>query len=91
MFNIKLFDLEWASWCSLCGGRWLWAALKMASPFLLIPETAWVASNDLAFAFRDRYPVSPGHTLIVTRREIPTCFDLSAEDSLAPRPRVGKL
>ena len=38
------------------------------SAFLAYPETIWCASNDLAFAFRDHFPVSPGHTLVVTRR-----------------------
>lgn len=46
-----------------------------ASPFLAIPTTEWVASNALAFAIRDRHPVSPGHTLIVTRRQIPTWWE----------------
>lgn len=63
----------------------------MPSPFLLIPETAWVASNDLAFAFRDRYPVSPGHTLIVTRREVPTCFDMTAEEQAAVWSLAGEV
>jgi diadenosine tetraphosphate (Ap4A) HIT family hydrolase len=36
------------------------------SVFLEVPEAAWVCANDLAFAFRDRFPVSPGQTLVVT-------------------------
>jgi diadenosine tetraphosphate (Ap4A) HIT family hydrolase len=44
------------------------------SVFLEVPETAWVAANELAFAFRDRYPVSPGHTLVVTRRVVADWF-----------------
>jgi diadenosine tetraphosphate (Ap4A) HIT family hydrolase len=47
----------------------------MPSPFQDIPETEWIASNDLAFAVRDRFAVSPGQTLVVSRREIPTYFD----------------
>lgn len=38
------------------------------SPFTDISPTEWVASNRHAFAIRDPSPVSPGHTLIVTRR-----------------------
>ena len=34
-----------------------------SSVFLTLPETEHVAGNALAFAIRDRYPVSPGHTL----------------------------
>lgn len=40
------------------------------SPFLAIPATDWVASNELAFAIRDRFPASPGHTLVVPKRLI---------------------
>ncbi len=38
------------------------------SPFLRIPESDWVASNALAFAVRDAFPVSEGHTLVIPRR-----------------------
>jgi ATP adenylyltransferase len=35
-----------------------------------------VAANDLAVAIRDRFPVTPLHTLIIPRRHAPTYFDL---------------
>ena len=38
------------------------------SPFLRIPDSQWVASNALAFAVRDAFPVSEGHTLVIPRR-----------------------
>ena len=47
------------------------------SVFLEVPESEWCASNDLAFAFRDRFPVSPGHTLVVTRRLVSDWFAAS--------------
>lgn len=53
------------------------------SVFLDVPETAWVGANELAFAFRDRYPVSPGHTLVVTRRVVPDWFAASKEERIA--------
>ncbi len=53
------------------------------SVFLDVPATEWVASNEHAFAFRDRYPVSPGHTLVVTRRVVPDWFAASKEEQLA--------
>jgi diadenosine tetraphosphate (Ap4A) HIT family hydrolase len=43
----------------------------------------WVASNELAFAIRDKFPVSPGHTLVVPRREVPTWFDATREEHVA--------
>lgn len=53
------------------------------SPFLDRPESDWVASNALAFALRDAYPVSPGHTLIIPRRLVPTWFEATRDEQLA--------
>lgn len=53
------------------------------SVFREIPEASWVAANDLAFAFRDRFPVSRGHTLVVTRRVTPDWFSASADERTA--------
>ncbi|MCP3168761.1 DEAD/DEAH box helicase family protein [Myxococcus qinghaiensis] len=55
----------------------------MSSPFLLIPESEWVASNTLAFAIRDASPASPGHTLVIPRRPVATWFDATAEEQRA--------
>lgn len=54
-----------------------------SSPFLEVPETAWVASNDLAFAIRDGYPVSPGHTLVIPRRLIAGWDDCTTDEQRA--------
>ena len=42
-----------------------------------------MAANDLAFAFRDRFPVSRGHTLVVTRRVTPDWFSATADERMA--------
>jgi superfamily II DNA or RNA helicase/diadenosine tetraphosphate (Ap4A) HIT family hydrolase len=55
----------------------------VSSPFLEAPESSWVASNDLAFALRDRFPVSPGHTLVIPRRVVATWFDATPEERTA--------
>ncbi|HRE89787.1 MAG TPA: DEAD/DEAH box helicase family protein, partial [Myxococcota bacterium] len=55
----------------------------MSSPFLERPESDWIASNALAFALFDGYPVSPGHALIIPRRLVPTWFDASREEQRA--------
>lgn len=55
----------------------------MTSPFLALPETAHVAANALAFAIRDGFPVSPGHTLVITRRVVATWFDATSEERVA--------
>jgi diadenosine tetraphosphate (Ap4A) HIT family hydrolase len=55
----------------------------VTSPFLQRPESEWVASNELAFAIRDAYPVSPGHSLVVPRRLVPDWDEASAEERSA--------
>lgn len=51
--------------------------------FLEVGEGEWLCSNVLAFAFRDRFPVSPGHTLVVTRRVVPDWFAATSEERAA--------
>lgn len=48
-----------------------------------IPESDFIASNDLAFAFFDRFPVSKGHALVVTRRVIGTWWEANPEEHAA--------
>jgi len=55
----------------------------MISVFLEKPRSEWVAENDLAFAIRDGFPVSPGHTLIVPKRTVESWQDASREEKIA--------
>ena len=48
-----------------------------------IDSTAVLAQNDLALAFRDSYPVSPGHTLVITRRHVETWFEATRNEQHA--------
>lgn len=47
----------------------------MDCPFCHPAPDRLVAQNDLALALRDGFPVSPGHTLAVTRRHVASWFD----------------
>ncbi len=51
--------------------------------FVEIPETDWIASNDLAFAIRDGFPVTDGHTLVITRRLVASWFDATPAERAA--------
>ena len=46
-------------------------------PFCQIVPARIVRENALAFVIRDRFPVSPGHTLIIPRRHVGSFFDIS--------------
>ena len=52
-------------------------------PFCELPAEDRTWSGELVFAFRDRYPVSPGHTLIVPERHVATWFDATGEEQRA--------
>lgn len=50
------------------------------SPFEAVPEREWIESNEVAFAIRDRHPVSPGHALVISRRTIETWWDATEHE-----------
>ena len=53
------------------------------SPFLSLPATVWLASNELAFAILDRYPVSEGHVLIIPKRLVASWWDATEAEQHA--------
>ena len=55
----------------------------MSSPFLDRPPTEWLCANEFAFAIPDGFPISPGHTLVVPKREVPTWFDATRAEQHA--------
>jgi superfamily II DNA or RNA helicase/diadenosine tetraphosphate (Ap4A) HIT family hydrolase/HKD family nuclease/SOS-response transcriptional repressor LexA len=63
---------------------------EFESPFLKLPESAWLCSNDLAFAVFDGYPVSPGHALVITKRVVETWFDASPDEQKAVMDLVSR-
>jgi superfamily II DNA or RNA helicase/diadenosine tetraphosphate (Ap4A) HIT family hydrolase len=60
------------------------------SPFLEMTNEKWLCCNEYAFAVFDGFPVSPGHTLIITRRIVETWFDASPEEQMAMMGLVNK-
>ncbi|MEO5338472.1 MAG: HIT domain-containing protein [Magnetospirillum sp. WYHS-4] len=53
-----------------------YATRKLDCPFCSIPNDRIIAENELAYAIRDAYPVTEGHTLIIPRRHVADYFDL---------------
>ena len=41
------------------------------------PDRPLLCSSDLAVAFPDAFPISPGHALVVPRRHVVTLFDMT--------------
>lgn len=54
-----------------------------SSPFLSVSSGDWIASNELSFAIFDRFPVTPGHSLVITKRLVPTWFDATPREQAA--------
>ena len=52
-------------------------------PFCDLPSERVIASNELAVAVIDGFPVNPGHTLVVPRRHVASWFDATQEEHVA--------
>ena len=52
----------------------------MNSPFLEIPKDRWLYESDHFFIISDKYPVSDGHLLIVSKELRRDFFELTSEE-----------
>ena len=52
-------------------------------PFCTLGADAWFHSAPLVRALWDRYPVAPGHALIVPRRHVASWFDATPDERAA--------
>ena len=50
---------------------------------LFCGEQKIILENALAYVTRDSYPITPGHTLVIPRRHVPSMFDLTMEERMA--------
>jgi hypothetical protein len=57
---------------------------ELGCPFCEIVAGEANLSGGHAVAFRDRYPLSEGHTLVVPARHVASLSDLTAEEEAAP-------
>jgi diadenosine tetraphosphate (Ap4A) HIT family hydrolase len=67
------------------------AAARIHPLNLYESPSSWLAANDLAFAIRDRFPVSPGHTLVITRRVVADWFAATPDERLAVMALVDEV
>jgi len=45
-------------------------------PFCSLPENRILFTSASALAFRDAFPISPGHTLVIPKRHVKSIFEL---------------
>jgi len=50
------------------------------SPFHEVGSSERIASNDFGFSIWDRFPVNPGHALVVPHRSVYRWWDLSLDE-----------
>lgn len=50
---------------------------EMNCPFCSIQDDLVVFESNLAFAIKDGFPLSQGHTLVIPRRQVASFFDLT--------------
>ena len=51
--------------------------------FCNLDESRIEIENDLALSFKDLYPVTNGHTLVIPKRKVQSFFDLTEEETVA--------
>jgi ATP adenylyltransferase len=49
-------------------------------PFCDFPKDRILAQNEFAFVLRDKYPVTPLHTLVIPKRHVSGWFDLGISE-----------
>lgn len=59
--------------------------------FCELPGDRVVVENALALAFRDAFPVTEGHSLVIPRRHVVDYFGLTAEEVLACNELLRRL
>jgi diadenosine tetraphosphate (Ap4A) HIT family hydrolase len=52
-------------------------------PFCHLDEQKILFQDELVITFRDGYPISPGHTLIIPKRHIPSFFETTNDEQRA--------
>ena len=63
----------------------------MTCLFCQIPLERIIAQNDLAYAIRDGFPVTPLHTLIIPKRHLVDYFELTTSELLACHKLIHQL
>jgi diadenosine tetraphosphate (Ap4A) HIT family hydrolase len=61
-----------------------------ACPFCALDRSRVVAENEYGVAIRDAFPVSPGHTLVISRRHVESLFALSPEEQSSVLRLLGE-
>ena len=53
---------------------------ERACPFCTLPSTRIIGENEHAIWIRDGYPISPGHSLVISKRHVGSFFEVSSDE-----------
>ena len=59
-------------------------------PFCTLPYERIIDSNAFGVAIRDGFPVSPGHTLVISKRHIGSWFEINQEEQIGLMELITK-
>lgn len=54
--------------------------MDITCPFCALPKDQIVIANASALAIEDAFPVSPGHTLVISKRHVASFFEITARE-----------
>ena len=57
--------------------------MNQPCPFCSLPPERILGENDKAIWLQDGFPVSPGHSLLITKRHVASFFEATAEERVA--------
>lgn len=52
-------------------------------PFCVLDPARILAEDEFTVVYKDGFPVSPGHTVIIPKRHFPTLFEATREERIA--------
>lgn len=65
--------------------------INSTCPFCSFDKSGHILTNSNVYAVYDRYPVSPGHSLIIPKRHISSFFDATREEQIALLDLVNEM
>ena len=57
--------------------------MRKPCPFCVLDPARILGEDELTVIYKDGFPVSPGHTVIITKRHFPSLFEATPEERLA--------
>lgn len=74
--------MTWPANIRLTVGRYNLKIFPKMSVFAAINREHWILETSCFFVVKDKYPVTSGHLLIISKREAPDFFELTSDEQV---------